>query len=153
MLLPITITAAAAAALLHIWLSLRTSQVRMKLKIELGDGGSEPLTRRMRAHANFVENAPFVLLLVLLLELSGASPTFLWAAVILFILARLSHAFGMDRKAPNPLRMAGTMGSLLVIGALAIWGIVLSYAAMGEAPERRQAPTIKAETTAPAAQS
>jgi len=127
MLLPIAITAAAAAALLHIWLSIRTSQVRMKLNIELGDGGSEALIRRMRAHANFVENAPFFLVLVALLELAEASATFLWTAVILFILARLCHAFGMDRKAPNPLRMAGTMGSLTVIGGLAIWAVVLTY--------------------------
>jgi len=145
MLLPIAITAAAAAALLHIWLSVRTSQVRMKFGIELGDGGSEPLTRRMRAHANFVENAPFFLVLVALLEMADASAGFLWAAVILFILARLCHAFGMDRKAPNPLRIAGTLGSLVVIAGLAIWAVTLTYLDedAGGAGPRRESPAPK----------
>jgi len=142
MLLSISLTAAAAIALLHIWLSVRTSQVRRSAKIELGDGGSEPLTRRMRAHANFVENAPFFLALLVLLELAGASAPFLWAAVIVFIIARLCHAFGMDRRGANPLRIVGIVGSLTAIGALAIWAITLTYARAGEAPQRQEAPTI-----------
>lgn len=144
MFLSISLTAAAACALLHIWQSLRVSQVRMARGIELGDGGSEPLTCRMRAHANFVENAPFFLALLVLLELSGAAATWLWTATILFILARLLHMFGMERKAPNPLRMGGTMATLTVLAALSIWAISLTYMRVGETPARQAAPAIKA---------
>jgi uncharacterized membrane protein YecN with MAPEG domain len=151
--LPISLTAAAAAALLHIWLSLRVSQVRRAVRVELGDGGSEPLTRRMRAHANFAENAPFFLVLLVLLELSGAHTAFLWAAVIIFILARLCHAFGMDRKGANPLRIIGIVLSLAVIGALAVWAITTTYLEMGQPAERQQAPSIRAGTEAPGARS
>ncbi len=38
-----------------------------------GDGGNEALIRRMRAHANYGENAPIVLILLALLELAGGS--------------------------------------------------------------------------------
>jgi len=141
MLLPIALTAAGAAALLHIWLSIRVSQVRMAGRIELGDGGSEPLTRRMRAHANYAENAPIFLILLALLELAGGRSEFLWAATIIFFLARLLHAFGMDRKAPNKLRIAGILGSWVVLLVLGGWAIVLTYTgAAGTSPQRQLAP-------------
>jgi len=144
MLLPITLTAAAACAFLHIWLSLRSSAVRMKANISLGDGGNPVMLQRMRAHANLVENAPFFLVLIAVLELSGAWQTLLWAAVVLFVIARIAHALGMDRPAPNPFRIAGTMISLAVIGALAIWAIIVSYDAANAPPQRQQAPVIRA---------
>lgn len=144
MLLPITLTAASALALLHIWLSLRTSMVRLKAKIPLGDGGNPVMLQRMRAHANFVENAPFFLALLGLLEFAGAWSALLWGAVVLFVLARLAHAFGMDRPAPNALRAGGTMISLTLIGGLAIWGAIVSYDAANRSPARQAAPTIRA---------
>lgn len=141
MLLPIALTAAGAAALLHVWLSVRVSQVRLSRKIELGDGGSEPLTRRMRAHGNYAENAPIFLILVALLELAGGRAEYLWAATIVFFLARLLHAFGMDRKAPNRLRMLGIVGSWGVLLVLGAWAIALTYTqAAAPAPERQPAP-------------
>lgn len=144
MLLSISLTAAAALALLHIWQSLRVSHVRRKQRIELGDGGSELLHRRMRAHSNFTENAPFFLALLALLELARVSTPFLWGATILFVLARLAHMFGMERKAPNALRMGGAGVTWLVLIGLAGWAITLTYARMAEAPDRRQTPTVKA---------
>lgn len=144
MLLPISLTAAGALALLHIWLSIRVSQVRISGKILIGDGGSEPLVRRMRAHANFVENAPFFLILLVLLELANAWSLALWAATIIFVVARIAHAFGMDRPGANKLRMAGVVGSILVLLGLAGWAITLTYADFGAAPVRQQAPIIKA---------
>lgn len=141
MLLPIALTAAGAAALMHVWLSLRVSQGRLATQVELGDGGREPLTRRIRAHANFAENAPFFLVLVALLELSGARDALLWAATVVFFGARLAHVFGMDRKAPNPLRLTGILGSWIVLLALGAWAIALTYAsAAAPQPERQPAP-------------
>ena len=139
MLLPIALTAAGAAALMHVWLSLRVSLVRRAAKVELGDGGSEPLARRMRAHGNFAENAPFFLVLLAVLELNGARDDVLWAATIIFFLARLLHVFGMDRKAPNMLRMVGILGSWLVLLALGAWAIALTYSSAG-APEVERQP-------------
>gem|GEM_PF-59238 len=127
MILPITLTIAGAAAILHIWLSLRVSRLRRPLKIGFGDGGNETLLRRMRAHGNYAENMPIFLILLGLLELAGAHATFLWAAAIVFILARLLHAFGMDRPGANWLRVSGISISWLVLLGLAGWALSFAY--------------------------
>ena len=75
MLLPVTLLSATAATFLNLWLGLRIGQFRGKFKVSVGDGGHEPLLRRMRAQANFIESAPFVLILIAGLEISGASRT------------------------------------------------------------------------------
>ena len=119
----VTLVLSGLCALLNIWLSMRVGQVRGQEKVSVGDGGNERVVRRMRAHANFAENAPIVLLLVLAIELSvGASP-WLWAAAALFVMARIGHGFGMDGWYPG--RMGGTVTTMLVQLALAIWAIAL----------------------------
>jgi uncharacterized membrane protein YecN with MAPEG domain len=127
MILPITLAIAGAAAILHIWLSLRVSALRRPLKIGVGDGGNEILLKRMRAHANFAENVPIFLILLGLVELAAGRNVWLWAAGILFILARIAHAFGMDRPGANILRVAGIAISWLVLLGLAGVAIYLSY--------------------------
>src|ERR1043165_5320228 len=117
--LPITLTVAAAAAVLHIWLAARVSQLRARHKVSIGDGGNEALIRRMRAHANYGENMPVVLILLALLELGGGDPRLLWGAAIIFVLSRICHAFGMDGGAPSRLRAVGMIGSTLALVILA----------------------------------
>src|SRR5436305_106738 len=101
MILPITMTIAGAATLLNIWLGFRVGQMRQAHGVSLGDGGAQPLLARMRAQANFVEYTPFLLILLGLIELATGSATWLWAVGAVYILARLCHAFGMDRPPGN----------------------------------------------------
>lgn len=129
MLLPITLTMAGAAAFIHIWLAFRCSRIRMHEKIAMGDGGNPDLLRRMRAHSNFAENTPLFLILLGLNELGSGSAQWLWVAGILFIVARISHAIGMDRSPTSPFRAIGMLVTLLVLAALAIAAIMLSYEA------------------------
>ena len=133
MLLPITLTIAGAATLLNLWLSYRTSRLRMAHKVLIGDGGNPALLARMRAQANFVEYAPFFLILLGLIEYAQGPRTWLWAVAIAFVVARIAHAFGMDRPAPNPLRIGGILVTFLALLGLAIYAIVLSYTAMSTA--------------------
>lgn len=125
--LPITLTIAAAAAVLHIWLAARVSQLRNRHKVSIGDGGNAALIRRMRAHANYGENMPVALILLALLELAGGDARILWGAAILFILARLLHAFGMDRTQPSRLRMFGMIGSTVALVILAGYAVFTVY--------------------------
>jgi uncharacterized membrane protein YecN with MAPEG domain len=127
MLLPMTLTIAAACAAINIWLALRVSQRRIKGKVMIGDGGDGPLLAAVRAHANFVEYAPFVLILLAGIELAGGSTTWLWAAGAVFVVARVAHGLGMDRPAPNPLRAGGIAATWIVLAGLAIWALVLVY--------------------------
>jgi uncharacterized membrane protein YecN with MAPEG domain len=81
----------------------------------------------MRAHANFAEYTPFVLILLGLIELAQGSRTWLWLVAILYILARIAHAFGMDRPAPNPLRAGGAAVTMLVLIGLAGYALAIPY--------------------------
>ena len=143
MILPIALTAAGAAALLHIWLSIRVSHIRRTQKILHGDGGNPGMLRRMRAHGNYAENAPIFLVLVALLELAGCRAEFLWAATIIFFVARILHAFGMDSDKLSKLRIVGVIGSWLVLLALGAWAISLTYTQIQPAPPRQEAPVLK----------
>ena len=81
----------------------------------------------MRAHANFIEYAPFFLILLGLIEAASGSETWLWGAGMVFILARLAHPFGMDRPAPNVLRMGGILLTWLVLLGLAAYALAIPY--------------------------
>lgn len=125
--LPITLTIAAAAVLLNLWLGVRIARLRMVHKVITGDGGLAPLIARMRAQANFIENAPLFLILLSLVELAHGSATWLWLVGILFIVARIFHAFGMDRTGANPLRGAGFALTVLPMLGLAGYALATPY--------------------------
>jgi len=140
MILPVTLVIAAAAGLINIWLAIRVTQMRSKNNVWLGDGGHEPVLARTRAHLNFVEYAPFVLILVALIELARGSSLWLWLLGVAFILARLCHGLGMDTTAPRILRRIGAMTTLVVLLALSIWALVIGYE--GAAARPAIGPTI-----------
>jgi uncharacterized membrane protein YecN with MAPEG domain len=129
--LPITLTIAGAAALLSLWLSIRVSQLRARHKVSIGDGGNEAVATRMRAHANFTEYTPLFLILLGLIELARGPQTWLWAVAILFILGRIAHVFGMDRPAPNALRIGGMLATYLPLLTLAGYALALPYLERG----------------------
>ena len=122
--IPITLTIAAGCTLIGLWLQIRVGQVRRSARISIGDGGSEPLIRRMRAQANYVENAPFVLALILAIELSRGPSVWLWAAGGVFLLARVAHGFGMDGM--RYARSFGTAATMAVLLGLAVWAAVIA---------------------------
>ena len=126
-MLPITLTIAAAAALINLWLAGRIIAVRRHAKVLTGDGDHPALLARMRAQANFAEYAPFVLILLGLLEYSRGSKGWLWAAGIVFIVGRLLHPLGMDRQAMSSLRSIGALATWLVLLVLAIAAIWTVY--------------------------
>lgn len=128
MILTITLCAAAAAALINAWLAIRCGQVRTSEKISMGDGGNEKLIARMRAHANFVENTPFVLALIAALELARGGSTTLAGVAGLYIIGRVLHGLGMDGGAMAKGRMVGTIITLLTLIGLAIWAVLTALA-------------------------
>ena len=125
--LTITLTFAAAAALLNLWIATRAAMARFPERILIGDGGKEVLRARMRAHSNFNEYTPIFLILLGLIEMAEGSMTWLWAAGILFTLARILHVFGLDRNKPNAFRAIGFLVTFLVTLALAIYALTIPY--------------------------
>ncbi|NNF51501.1 MAG: MAPEG family protein [Gammaproteobacteria bacterium] len=96
----ISVTAlyAALTGLLAIALGLRVVVLRRRHGVGVGSGGHNDLSLAIRAHGNLLEQAPIALLLLLLLELSGARSGFLHAIGGLFVVARLLHAWGLSGK-------------------------------------------------------
>ena len=86
MILPITMTIAGAAAILNAWLGVRCSLRRRGAGISLGDGGDTIMAARMRAHANFIEYTPIILILIGLIELAEGSSVLLWVVGVGFVL-------------------------------------------------------------------
>jgi len=120
---PVTLAAAAILAFVNMWLGGRIGRFRGKFKVSVGDGGHEPLLRRMRAQANFIESAPLFLVLLLALELSGARHLGLALIAAIFILARIAHPIGMESADQHRWRMIGTMGTGFTTLALALWAL------------------------------
>ncbi|MGJ3628866.1 MAPEG family protein [Sphingomonas sp. MMS24-JH45] len=102
--------------------------------VAVGDGGDPRMMAMTRAHANFAEYAPTVLILLAAIELSGGSATWLWIAGAVFVLGRVAHALGAVPQAgaqsaargrhPHHLGGRGAAGGM---------GADLAYAAYGAA--------------------
>ncbi len=120
-----TLTAAYTAILALIYLALSGWVVagRGKYKAFHGDGGATALNRRIRAHANFIEYVPLLLIMTALLEGGGAKPVTIHALLGVLVLARIMHPFGM--VAPD-----NTVQQFICRGlsAIATWIILLAAA-------------------------
>ncbi|WP_363321455.1 MAPEG family protein [Novosphingobium sp.] len=125
MLLPTTLSLAAAAAIINLWLSVRCGQVRGKAGISIGTGGNELLERRMRAQLNFVENTPWVLLLIAGIELAGKGGQWLAIVGAVYMLGRVGHGIGMDGASFAKGRMIGTLITMLAQLGLAIVAVLV----------------------------
>lgn len=126
MILQTTLSLAAAAIIINIWLVVRVSRMRLSLNVMHGDGDNPQLLHRMRAQANFIEHAPLFLILLAAIEMTGKGHSWLSIVGSVFMLARVAHAFGMDRDAPNPLRAGGILVTLLTELGLAVVAVLIA---------------------------
>lgn len=131
-MLPVALVTAGGSALIALWLAIRVGQVRTQAKVSIGDGGDERLICRMRAQANFVEYAPFIVILIGLIEYTAGTSTWLWVASALFLLARIAHPLGMDGL--KYARTTGTVVTFALLLGLGGYAIALPLIAMQQAP-------------------
>lgn len=125
--MPITALYAALLAPLFLLLAVRVIRQRRGARVAIGDGGDKLLLRRMRVHANFAEYVPFALVLMGLAESLAAHPLVLHAAGAALVVARILHAVGVSQTKENfKLRISGMVGTLTVLGGLALACLVLS---------------------------
>lgn len=122
---PITALYGGLLGLLFMALEVPIGVMRTRTGISLGDGGNPELTVLIRRHANFVEHVPLALLLLALLELSGAGPSLLHGLGAALVLARLVHPFGLDvhvmRRPPRGFGAAVTSLIILIESGALIW--------------------------------
>lgn len=75
----------------------------------------------LRVQANFVENVPLALLLLLMMELNGTSHPILHAFGLSLITCRLLHAWGLSRnEGANYPRLIGAQGTFLLLSIMAV---------------------------------
>jgi uncharacterized protein len=130
MLLPTTLSMAAAAALINIWLSMRIGRLRHAVGISVGDGGNELLARRMRAQLNFAENVPLVLILLAAIEMTGKGGDWLGWVGAAFMAGRVAHGFGMDGGSLAAGRSVGTALTMLIQLGLAVVAVLVVLGVM-----------------------
>ena len=92
--LPVTICITAVFVLMLTVLSVTVSLRRAKLNVLSGDGDDTTLRYRIRAHGNFIENAPFCIFLVLAIEAILATSGLIWIVAAILIASRILHAIG-----------------------------------------------------------
>ena len=106
--------------LLFLALSFRVIGARRSQRISLGDGNSETMLRRMRAHGNFAEYVPLALVLMMLLEMQKQPVWTVHVVGVLLLAGRLLHAVGVSTATANA-RVTGMVLTFtaLISGALA----------------------------------
>ncbi|MCP4243416.1 MAG: glutathione S-transferase, partial [bacterium] len=78
----------AILGLLFLPITMRVAVYRIKSRISLGAGDDPEMLRRMRGQANFVETVPMALFVLIVMEVSGASSTWLHALGLMLVLGR-----------------------------------------------------------------
>jgi uncharacterized protein len=109
------ITALTAAVLGLLGASLTANVIinRVRTGIIAGDGGVASLAQAIRAHGNFVEQAPLTLILLGLAEAIAVRPLVVGILGILLVAARLASAYGLNRS-------LGASGARQFAGGLSI---------------------------------
>jgi hypothetical protein len=120
----ITALYAALVAIGLFALAVPISRLRMKEGIGIGDGGNPRLARAIHIHADAVEWALPVLLLMLIAELNRAPALLLHACGVALIIARVLHVHGLRRSAGRSTgRFADAGLTWAALLALAIWNL------------------------------
>jgi uncharacterized membrane protein YecN with MAPEG domain len=110
-------------ALLYLVLGLQVSRLRRGHRVLFGDGDNIKLRSAIRAHANFVEYVPIIVLMVAMLEMSGMPALRVHLLMGALLVARLLHPLGMY-VGPRTLRfqicrVGGIVLTLLVMAGAA----------------------------------
>lgn len=101
---------------------------RVRGGVDFGDGGVPALKQALRAHGNFVEQAPIALILIASAEAAGASTLIVHVLGIALLAARLASATALGRSVEqSPLRQFSGGLSVLVLAAASV-AILLALA-------------------------
>ncbi len=122
---PVTLLYGALVAILIGGLGVHVSRLRGKKGIYIGDAPDQELERAIRAHGNATEYAPFQLVLLLALELSGTGSIALHLIGGTIVLARVMHAVGVLAK--SRVQAVGAGLSYLLCFGLAAYALVVDF--------------------------
>jgi len=93
---PVT-TALCAAILGFLGAMLTINVIANRVRNRIDAGGVAALAQAIRAHANFVEQAPLALIVIALAEALGARLLVVQALGVALVAARLASAYALNR--------------------------------------------------------
>ncbi len=111
-------------AIIQVPLTMMVGLRRAELRIGFLDGGDKTLLRRVRAHGNFIENVPMIILVLAAAEVCNTPAWALWTAGGLMLTGRLLHVGAMLKGAGAVPRASAMMLTLLPMLALGITVLV-----------------------------
>lgn len=124
---------AALLTLLYVVLSFRIIRLRWVERVGIGTGTSQPLEVAVRIHGNFAEYVPLGLILIGLMEMSGAPMWVLYSMGGLLFVARIFHAIGLTKSVGVSIyRTIGVLGTfaMLILSAGYLVGMILARSPM-----------------------
>jgi uncharacterized membrane protein YecN with MAPEG domain len=132
MTMNVTAIYAGLLAIVYFVLSYRVVQLRGPGGPSLGDGGNPTMVRRIRAHGNFAEYVPFILLMIGILELGHANVVLLHALGLTLLIARLLHGYALSFT--ESFTFGRFWGTALTFGLLLVGGGLCLYQAFTALP-------------------
>src|SRR5262247_4117283 len=100
--------------LLYAFLGLRVARVRRGERIGFGDGDNRYLRSAIRAHANFAEYVPIIVIMNALLEMGGAASAQMHVLLGTLTVSRVLHPFGMHAKPMSPQFIVGRIVGMIL---------------------------------------
>ena len=126
-LLSVTPVYIAILGLLFIAFTMRVGLYRGKTKIFIGTGDDPEMVRRMRGQANFIETVPIALFLLIVMEVLGASDTWLHILGLALVLGRIAHYLGLTEMGPQVFRVIGMVATLITILIGSLWILIDTF--------------------------
>ena len=116
-MLTITSLYAALFAVILLPITIRVGLSRIATETWFLDGGDDILLKRIRSQANFLEYVPFALCLMALVEIGGASATYLHAIGGILLVSRVMHYITLNTNPiamTRPISKAGTFAVFIM---------------------------------------
>ncbi len=118
------VVSALFAGLLGLLAAMLTANVisqRVRTEVSAGDGGDSRLAQAIRAHGNFIEQAPLALLLLAMAEGLGHRAVVVAVLGIAIVASRVANAAALNRSLElTSLRVFGGGTAVLTMAAVSI---------------------------------
>lgn len=121
--IPITVLFVGLFALIQVPLTVMVGYRRVQTGIQFFDGGDQTLLRRMRAHGNYTETVPIVLLAMAAAEITGIPSWALWAGGASLLVGRLMHAAILITKGWGNPRAIGMILTFVPMIGFGVWSV------------------------------